>query len=124
MDVIEIDYNPKFISHLIPSLNWEGLKIASSAIGLSGFPDSFSENLLLDEAFLKAMHNLLLEIEVQKGILICPDTKKQFLIVDGIPNMKYGFLNIQDHFQLLVTSNLYLYIFLGFQKTKYSRGAI
>ena len=98
MDVIEIDYNPKFISHLIPSLNWEGLKIASSAIGLSGFPDSFNENLLLDEAFLKAMHNLLLEIEVQKGTLICPDTKKQFLIVDGIPNMKYGLLNIQDHF--------------------------
>jgi multifunctional methyltransferase subunit TRM112 len=88
MDVVEVKYNRDFIIHLIPSLNWEGLKLASSAIGLSEFPDSFNDNLLSDEEFLRAMHNLLLEIEIRKGTLTCPDTKKTFLIDNGIPNMK------------------------------------
>jgi len=88
MDVVEVKYNRDFIIHLIPSLNWEGLKLASSAICLSEFPDSFNDNLLSDEEFLRAMHNLLLEIEIRKGTLTCPDTKKTFLIDNGIPNMK------------------------------------
>eukprot|EP01035_Chromulina_nebulosa_P023674 gene23674-30704_t len=88
MGIVEVNYNRDFIVHLMPSLNWEGLKLASSAIGLRDFPDSFSENLLSDEDFLRAMHNLLLEIEIKTGSLTCPDTKKTFLIENGIPNMK------------------------------------
>ena len=46
-------------------------------------PANFGE----DESFLKALHHVLLEIEIVDGHLICPETGKRFPVKDGIPSM-------------------------------------
>ena len=46
-------------------------------------PANFSD----DEGFLKALHHVLLEIEIVDGHLICPETGKRFPVKDGIPSM-------------------------------------
>jgi multifunctional methyltransferase subunit TRM112 len=46
-----------------------------------------SEVMQQDEEFLKMMHRVLLEYEVEEGELICPETGRKFPISKGIPNM-------------------------------------
>ena len=46
-------------------------------------PANFGE----DESFLKALHHVLLEVEIVDGHLICPETGKRFPVKDGIPSM-------------------------------------
>lgn len=46
-------------------------------------PEGFAEN----EAFLKSLHHVLLEVEIIEGQLICPETAKRFPIKEGIPSM-------------------------------------
>ena len=40
-----------------------------------------------DDAFLRAFHHALLEVHVQEGYLVCPDSGRRFPITKGIPNM-------------------------------------
>lgn len=46
-----------------------------------------SETTQQDEDFLKKMHTVLLEYEVEEGELVCPETGRKFPISKGIPNM-------------------------------------
>ena len=41
-----------------------------------------------DDDFLQAMHNLLLDIHVIDGFLICPETGRRFPIAERIPDMR------------------------------------
>lgn len=88
-EVSTSDFNQEFIVHMLPSLNWQSICLAAKAVGLdsSTVPESFSVFLLEDLDFLKAMHYLLIDIHVESGFLICPDTKRKFPIENGIPNM-------------------------------------
>ena len=88
MEINETDYNEDFMKHILPSLNWVGVLLVSNIIGLDGLPEEFNTGLLDDNDFLKAMHNLLLEIQIIKGFLICPESGRKFPIENGIPNMK------------------------------------
>jgi len=46
-------------------------------------PDGFAEN----EEFLRALHHVLLEVDIVEGQLVCPETGKKFPIKEGIPSM-------------------------------------
>jgi len=87
MEVRESEVNLTFIKALIPGLDWEGVLVAAAAVGLQGMPAKFNAAVLEDESFLRAVHNLLLDIHVQKGSLVCPDTGTRYPITDGLPNM-------------------------------------
>lgn len=50
-------------------------------------PETVAETAQKDEEFLKVMHRVLLEYEVEEGDLICPETGRKFPISKGIPNM-------------------------------------
>jgi multifunctional methyltransferase subunit TRM112 len=50
-------------------------------------PEIISETNQQDDEFLKKMHKVLLEYEVEEGELICPETGRKFPILKGIPNM-------------------------------------
>lgn len=43
--------------------------------------------MLEDEDFLKLYHHALLEVTLQEGALICPETGRRFPVVKGIPNL-------------------------------------
>lgn len=87
-EVTETEFNEEFIAGLLPSLDWSGILVAAAAMGVAdGMPQQFDNALLTDGDFLAAMHHLLLCIQVKKGKMICPESGREFVIVDGIPDM-------------------------------------
>jgi multifunctional methyltransferase subunit TRM112 len=91
MDVVETRCDEDFMRHIIPTLEWAALQKCAQAVGVEGLPGAYSAALLEDTEFLGFVHNLLLDIHVMKGTLICPETGRQYPIVDGIANMMYVF---------------------------------
>ena len=87
MEVKESEFNEEFIRHMLPSLDWECILIAANAVGLQGIPQTFDPSLLDDTAFLQALHNLLLDVHVTKGKLVCPESGRKFPIENGLPDM-------------------------------------
>ena len=87
MDVVETRCDEEFMRHIIPSLDWTALQKCATAVGVEGLPEIFNPSLLEDKEFLDFVHNLLLDIHVMKGTLVCPDTGRQYPIVNGVPNM-------------------------------------
>ena len=87
LEIEETECNVDFIRHVVPSLDWKGVLVASEAIGLQGIPNNFEKHLLDDKDFILAMHNLLLDIQIVSGFLICPESNRKFPIKEGIPDM-------------------------------------
>ena len=85
--VVESECNVEFMRHIIPSLHWQSVLVAASAVGFQGLPNEVGSDILQDQEFLEAMHRLLLDIHILEGFLICPDTGRKFPISEGIPNM-------------------------------------
>ncbi|CAF1014931.1 unnamed protein product [Didymodactylos carnosus] len=85
---ITVDYNRDFITRMLPRIEYNALRSAVSDIGINeSLPEVLSESLQEDDEFLKKMHKVLLEIEIEEGELICPETGRKFPIRKGIPNM-------------------------------------
>ena len=59
-----------------------------SQLDLQGLPDAVSDEMLhSDEDFLRTFHHILLEVQVEEGALVCPETGRRFPISKGIPNL-------------------------------------
>lgn len=86
-DIIESELNKTFLINIIPTLHWDCIIVAAEAIGLKDIPSVFDNELLKDQNFLLAMHNLLLDIHITKGFLVCPESDRRFPIENGIPVM-------------------------------------
>jgi multifunctional methyltransferase subunit TRM112 len=43
--------------------------------------------MLNDEEFLRVFHHALLEVHLEEGALICPETGRRFVVNQGIPNL-------------------------------------
>ncbi|KAK4877238.1 hypothetical protein RN001_009744 [Aquatica leii] len=84
----EVDFNPEFISRLIPKVDWNVLCEAAESVGfLDDLPRELIENYENDVDFLKKAHRVLLEVDIINGELVCPETGRKFPINNGIPNM-------------------------------------
>ncbi len=88
MEIIETECNLEFIKNLLPSLDWKGVGIAAKAIGLQDMPSHYDEALLKDESFLTAMHNLLLDVHVIEGFVVCPESGRRFPVTNGLLDMR------------------------------------
>ena len=84
--VEESQLNVEFVRGLLPTLEWSALMVAAAAVGLKDFPQTYNVALLGDETFLQSAHTLLLDIHVDEGFLICPDTSSRFPISKGVPD--------------------------------------
>jgi multifunctional methyltransferase subunit TRM112 len=85
MEIVETEFNPNFIRHIMPILDWKGLKIAANAIKITDMPESYDSSMLTDEDFLKLVHHVLLDIIVINGTLICSETGTRFRIENQLP---------------------------------------
>jgi multifunctional methyltransferase subunit TRM112 len=85
----EMDYDPDFLRHVFPRIEWAALREAALAMGAGeGLPEAVTEAMLEgDEAFLKAFHHALLEVHLEEGALVCPETGRRFPVAQGIPNL-------------------------------------
>ncbi|XP_032222900.1 multifunctional methyltransferase subunit TRM112-like protein isoform X1 [Nematostella vectensis] len=62
VQVCEVDFNPEFISRMIPKLEWEALVQAAQQIGHGqDLPTQLAEGYESDNDFLKKAHHVLLE---------------------------------------------------------------
>ncbi|KAE8743003.1 hypothetical protein FOCC_FOCC011379 [Frankliniella occidentalis] len=86
--VVDVDYNSEFVSRMIPKINYSALYDAAQSIGhLNGLPDAVVDDFESNEDFLKAVHHVLLEVDIVSGDLECPESGRKFPITRGIPNM-------------------------------------
>ena len=85
-----------FLRGILPKLDWRALVAATRA---AGFPDLlpaeppseaelFAEGAAdADGSALRSLHRALLEIHIDEGTLICPESGRSFPIQKGVPNM-------------------------------------
>ncbi|KAA0196905.1 Multifunctional methyltransferase subunit TRM112 protein [Fasciolopsis buskii] len=88
--VNEVDFDPLYISRLIPKVEWKVVKTVADQLGevhIPSLPDEIPEDYSENEGFLKLAHRALLEVDVIEGVLVCPETGREFPISNGIPNM-------------------------------------
>lgn len=70
-----------------PSRSHPARKHFSQLNCAEGLPEAVSEEMLQDEAFLRPFHHALLEVHLEEGALVCPETGRHFKVSKGIPNM-------------------------------------
>ncbi|XP_076454560.1 multifunctional methyltransferase subunit TRM112-like protein [Babylonia areolata] len=88
VEVQEVDFNPEFITRILPKLDFTALRQAAQQVGhAEGLPEQLPESVESCEATQKALHHVLLQVEILEGELVCPETGRKFPIQNGIPNM-------------------------------------
>lgn len=82
----EVDSDQQFdavaIKNILGRLDREGLVCAAQDLGVEGL-DFDSE----DDSMLERIHHFIFDLSVQDGKLVCPESGREFVIKDGIPNM-------------------------------------
>ena len=82
-----MEFKPDFMACMIPKVEWAVLQEAANALRLGKVPIEQIQGYEQDETFLRKMHHILLEVEVMKGTLQCPESGHVFPITHRIPNM-------------------------------------
>lgn len=50
----------------------------------NSLPPNLTDEMVQDEAFLKALYHVLMNVHLVRGVLTCPDTGREFAVTDGI----------------------------------------
>ncbi|KAF9608257.1 hypothetical protein IFM89_008542 [Coptis chinensis] len=82
-----VDFNPDFLKNMYPKIEWKALVSAATSMGYNQLPEEVEPSMLESEEFLKKFHHALLELHLEEGALICPETGRRFAVIKGIPNM-------------------------------------
>lgn len=56
-------------------------------MGITNLPDAITDELLEDDDVIQRLHHALMEVHLEEGNLVCPETKRKFPVTAGIPNM-------------------------------------
>ena len=84
----EMDYDPDFLRHIFPRIQWNALRQGAKSLGISPpLPEVVTDEMLNEDEFLKAFHHALLEVHLEEGALVCPETGRKFPVSQGIPNL-------------------------------------
>lgn len=91
--VEESPVDTELVRRLLPKLNYPALLAAIQEVTDKAdpkppaIPDKLPEDGDMETADLEALHQVLFNIHVVEGELLCPDTGRKFPIKQGIPNM-------------------------------------
>ena len=72
---------------MLPKMEWAAFVNAAREIGAGELPVEIPDDAATNEEFLQAFHHALLEVHVEEGTLVCPESGRKFPINKGIPNM-------------------------------------
>jgi multifunctional methyltransferase subunit TRM112 len=114
LEIAECDFNPQFLSNILPRLEWPALKTLCLELGLPGLvdevpapnelwvPDAMpvgelsevepSQQSQVEEPakepsqLARDLHRLLLETTIQEGKLICGNCGHEYAVKEGIAN--------------------------------------
>ncbi|ONK75555.1 uncharacterized protein A4U43_C03F18120 [Asparagus officinalis] len=83
----EADFNADFLRNVFPKIDWPALVSAAKTLGYGDLPEEAEPSMLESDEFLRRFHHALLEVHVEEGALVCPETGRRFPVNKGIPNM-------------------------------------
>ncbi|KAF8406013.1 hypothetical protein HHK36_008093 [Tetracentron sinense] len=83
----EVDFNADFLKNMFPKIEWKALVDAFRSMGYTELPNEAESPMLDSKEFLKKFHHALLQLHLEEGALICPETGRRFPVSKGIPNM-------------------------------------
>lgn len=83
----EVPFNSDFLKHIFPKIEWKALHDAAKKMDDNDLPEQADANMLENDDFLHRFHHALLELHLEEGALICPETGRRFPVNKGIPNM-------------------------------------
>lgn len=81
------EFRPEAVARLLAKLDWPALRAAAAQLGIAELPPSPPPRPEEDLGFLKSVHDLVLDVHVLEGRLVCPNCGRAFPISKGIPNM-------------------------------------
>ncbi|KDD72168.1 hypothetical protein H632_c3758p0 [Helicosporidium sp. ATCC 50920] len=87
VEVVDADFDADFLKHIFPRIQWKALVEGAAAMGVDNLPAEATPAMLEDDDFLQAFHHALLEVHLEDGALICPETEREFRVSQGIPNL-------------------------------------
>jgi multifunctional methyltransferase subunit TRM112 len=80
---------PSFYRILLSGVFYVGSHIllqGASEMGLSTLPPALTDEMANDPTFMRALYHVLMNVHLVRGILVCPDTGREFPVTDGIAN--------------------------------------
>jgi multifunctional methyltransferase subunit TRM112 len=83
----ESEFQSELILRLLPKLEWKALRQTASEMGIAELPEVPPPAPEEDEAFLRSLHALVMDVHVVEGALVCPNCARSYPIKKGIPNM-------------------------------------
>ncbi|KAE9445739.1 hypothetical protein RHMOL_Rhmol06G0102200 [Rhododendron molle] len=83
----QVDFNPDFLKNMFSKVDWTALAAASKALGYADLPEAAGADMLDSDDFLRRFHHALLQLHLEEGALVCPETGRRFPVSKGIPNM-------------------------------------
>ncbi|KAL2503839.1 Multifunctional methyltransferase subunit TRM112-like protein [Abeliophyllum distichum] len=83
----QVDFNEDFLRNMFAKIEWKALVKASRTMGYTELPENSEASMLNSDEFLRKFHHALLELHLEEGALVCPETGRKFPVNKGIPNM-------------------------------------
>jgi multifunctional methyltransferase subunit TRM112 len=68
-------------------IDYPALKQGAEQMGVQGLPDTWQEQFWDDPEMVQKLHHALLEVHLEQGNLVCPETGRRFPVQQGVPNM-------------------------------------
>jgi multifunctional methyltransferase subunit TRM112 len=84
---MQVELNAGFLRNVFPKIEWKALVHAARTMGYAQLPEDADSSMLDSDDFLNKFHHALLELHLEKGALVCPETARRFPVNQGIPNM-------------------------------------
>ena len=81
------DFVPELAARLLSKLDWDALRQTAGELGIAQLPAAPPPQPEADEGFLRSVHDLVLDIHIVEGALVCPNCARSYPIKKGIPNM-------------------------------------
>ncbi|XP_022991522.1 multifunctional methyltransferase subunit TRM112-like protein At1g22270 isoform X1 [Cucurbita maxima] len=85
----QVDFNPDFLKNMFSKIEWKPLVDASRTMGYAELPEEAESSKLDSHDFLQRFHHALLELHLEEGALICPETGRRFPVNKVDPTLSY-----------------------------------
>ncbi|KAJ1439994.1 hypothetical protein SESBI_02225 [Sesbania bispinosa] len=82
-----VEMNGEFLKKMFEKIDWKAFVGASRAMGYTELPEEADSSMLDSDEFRNRFHHALLELHLEEGALVCPETGRRFPVTKGIPNM-------------------------------------
>eukprot|EP00397_Hematodinium_sp_SG-2012_P037733 GEMP01040935.1.p1 GENE.GEMP01040935.1~~GEMP01040935.1.p1 ORF type:complete len:146 (+),score=19.80 GEMP01040935.1:44-439(+) len=95
-NVEETEFNKDFALGMLPKIEWSALLSAVESlrepasqfdITLPNLPTEVPMQENISDDIARALHFILFDLHIIEGVLVCPESGREFPVEKGIPNM-------------------------------------